>query len=131
MEPVIKFKGYSIEKLIFSKEGIDFNEPLEQIDGKAINLSIEQGISEDLKNARLKIIIKLVDEVININIWLEVVGNFEINDINDPETIQDFLTVNGTAILYPYVRSIVSMVSSLDSENAIILPTINTSNFAD
>lgn len=131
MEPVIKFRGYSIKKMVYSKEDIDFNETLELIDGKAINLSIEQGISEDLKNAKLKIIIKLVDESISLNILLEVIGDFEINNINDLETIRDFLAVNGTAIVYPYVRSIVSMVSSLDSENAIILPTINTSNFAD
>ena len=46
-------------------------------------------------------------------------------DINTEENISDILYVNGTAILYPYLRSIVSVVSALDSSEAMVLPTIN------
>ena len=42
------------------------------------------------------------------------------------ENIERFLVINGTAIVFPYLRSTISMVSSLDSEDVIVLPTINT-----
>nr|WP_279384907.1 protein-export chaperone SecB [Lacticaseibacillus manihotivorans] len=38
------------------------------------------------------------------------------------------LTVNGTAILFPYVRSTISMVTGLDSAQTVLLPTIRTTD---
>lgn len=69
---------------------------------------------------------------------MELDGYFDINDNlfkeddgsdRDIEKVIEIFTVNGIAILYPYMRSIVSMVSGLDDSNRIILPTINLRNF--
>ncbi|AMB94975.1 hypothetical protein CYJ28_02655 [Aerococcus sanguinicola] len=57
---------------------------------------------------------------------MTVVGQFKINEkINHI----DYLRVNGTAILFPYLRTFISVVSSLDNEDAIVIPTVNTNNF--
>lgn len=131
MEPVIEFKGYSIEKLVYTKEDLELEEETEVENGTATRLSIECGVSDDLKDGKVALAIQLKNEGSDIGIILEVSGQFKINNIDDIKEIQRFLSINGTAILYPYVRSIISMVSSLDSSEAIVLPTINTSNFAD
>ncbi|CNA79854.1 Preprotein translocase subunit SecB [Streptococcus pneumoniae] len=61
-------------------------------------------------------------------ISVTVIGYFEINI---DENITDILYVNGTAILYHYLRSIVSTVSAIDSSEAMLLPTINVLELLD
>ncbi|CAG5149588.1 TPA: protein-export chaperone SecB [Streptococcus pneumoniae] len=61
-------------------------------------------------------------------ISVTVIGYFEINI---DENITDILYVNGTAILYHYLRSIVSIVSAIDSSEAMLLPTINVLELLD
>lgn len=131
MKPVINFKGYSIEKLIYTKKEIPFTKELTIHNGMGLNLSIECGITDDLKLGKVSITVQLKDEKSNLSIITEIIGHFEINNRDNLDDIKNFLSVNGTAILYPYVRSIISIVSSLDSKEAIVLPTINTSMFAD
>ncbi|MBT2569835.1 protein-export chaperone SecB [Planococcus sp. ISL-110] len=129
MEPVIKFRGYSIEKLVFTKEEMDFDEEFEDQEDKDLSLSLNYGVTEDFKEGKVELTVRIKNTENDIKISLKVVGDFEINNLDDIEKIHQFLSINGTAILYPYVRSIISMVSSLDSPDAILLPTINTSNF--
>ena len=57
-----------------------------------------------------------------------MVGAFTFSNI-DNDKKREVLSVNGTAILYPYVRAITSVVTSQDTDPAIILPTVNTLNF--
>ncbi|HEV5605137.1 TPA: hypothetical protein VY797_001955 [Streptococcus pneumoniae] len=60
--------------------------------------------------------------------FVTVIGYFEINI---DENITDILYVNGTAILYLYLRSIVSIVSAIDSSEAMLLPIINVLELLD
>lgn len=121
-DPVIKFKGYSIQQLNYQK-----------VDSKDVKpsskLNLSCGISEDLEFGKIIITVEYINA--DLQITLTVDGLFDVKGVESKEFIEEFLTVNGTAIVYPYVRSIVSMVSSLDSNNAIILPTINTTNFSN
>ena len=52
-------------------------------------------------------------------------GYFEFDSTVERFTRDKFLTTNAPSILYPYCRSFISMVSSFDSETAVILPVIN------
>lgn len=47
----------------------------------------------------------------------------------DIDNIHLFQLVNGSAILYPYLRSILTDITSKSMHNPIILPTINFSKF--
>ena len=51
-----------------------------------------------------------------------VSGYFTINSESEQE---NYLVVNGAAIIFPYLRSAISMVSSLDSSDAVLIPTVN------
>ena len=45
------------------------------------------------------------------------------------DEIKKMLIINGTAILYPYLRSIVSNITSIDTEgNTIIMPVVDLSD---
>lgn len=49
--------------------------------------------------------------------------------MKEQNDVEKNIRVNGTALLYPYVRSVISTLSSVDSESAILLPTLNTHIF--
>lgn len=124
---VIEFKGYRIENIDFKTYSSE--DEFSEIELENGQISIWIGFSDDHKEALLKITTIVLDASQLRSIVLELSGQFEINC--SVEESQEFLKYNGVAIMFPYVRSIISMISSLDNENAIVLPTINVSNLMD
>lgn len=134
---IFEFKGYSIKNLVYSKipiEGIEATSPDEDI-----SFDSTHGFTEDFSKGKLSLKVQLASEEEDTFLILEVDGFFEINegllkdeDGNDRAVgeINQIFVVNGIAILYPYLRSIVSMISGLDDSNRIILPTLNLRNFS-
>ncbi|HGS0032527.1 TPA: hypothetical protein ACL7PZ_002046 [Streptococcus pneumoniae] len=87
--------------------------------------------TDDYSHGAVKLSVSLVDKDAMKKISVTVIGYFEINI---DENITDILYVNGTAILYHYLRSIVSIVSivsAIDSSEAMLLPTINVLELLD
>ncbi|HEL2473864.1 TPA: protein-export chaperone SecB [Streptococcus suis] len=76
----------------------------------------------------VKLVVLLVDREHGKKLTATITGYF---DLNIEENIFEVLYVNGTAILYPYLRSIVSIVSAIDSSEAMLLPTINVLELLD
>ncbi len=119
---VLQFENYKIIKLLFEK-----------------NTDIPNETKEFNVNPQFLKQINIVDEH-NFNIALgckitstdnnpfpfsfEVIieGFFTINEIKDNEKI---IEENAVAILFPYLRSTVSMLTLTANENALVLPTIN------
>lgn len=120
-QPVIELERYEIERYNFIKQNIE-----DYTNEDPFKITVESGITEDLNHGRVKVMVNY--ETSEVSILLDVVGYFRVNDKSDSEKITEYLVVNGTAIIFPYLRSMISMLSSLDSENAIIIPTINTVN---
>ncbi|MGR9527305.1 hypothetical protein ACSS31_26845 (plasmid) [Priestia megaterium] len=129
MKPVIKFEGYTIDKLYIERLEVshDDQKPKEN----NLNRGVSIGLSEDKERAIIILSIELDDFVNRKRIEAEIIGEFAIVAELDDEKLEEILSVNGVALVYPYVRSIISMVTSLDSDSAIILPTINTNIFDD
>ena len=129
MKPVIDFKGYQINEIIYEKREklIDVNELKRE--GNNLSSSVSISTTEDMKRAKITIETTVYDnrKEDSGNVFVSMDGYFEINEGFDDYDIQEFLSTNGVAILYPYVRMVVSSVSSLNAEDSIILPTINTS----
>lgn len=127
-KPVIIFKEYRISKIDYSV--VDESEQLElyREDDKQITLTI--GYNEEKDAARLIVGTTVIDDA-NLRVGtIEITGYFDINPDTEEDQVEHFLVQNGTAILFPYLRAIVSFVTSLDNDNAIILPTINTTTFS-
>lgn len=123
MKPVITLEGYKITKLL--KE--IFENDIEDID-HPFNMELEYSLADGEPYALLSVIVNLY--LSNTHYNIEVEGIFLIDDENFSEDeIEEFVRVNGTAILYPYIRSTISTISSLDSEDTILLPTLNTQVF--
>lgn len=121
MEAILKFTGYKIVNLVYNRD-IDLPEK----DENELEVGVGTAISDDGEQGQVKISVTALDVENRRTVKAEVLGSFDFIDVEDKERT---LAVNGTAILYPYVRAIISTVTTQDSLNAIILPTVNTLNF--
>lgn len=120
MKPVIEFKGYKIKQIIYT----DLSDEKEL--ANKIERTVHAGISEDRAKAVITLNVDVLDEKKKSKTSVELDGFFKVNTDQSLEKIKEYLAINGVAIVYPYLRSIVSMVTSLDSTSSIILPTIAT-----
>lgn len=113
----ISFVGYRIEKLSYSHEET-------APDG---NLKFEGGvgISDDLDEGIVRQKISVFNSNNKILINIEMIGNFKNNAQLSKDKFEEFLGVNGSAMLYPYIRSICSLLSSLDSSENTVIPALN------
>lgn len=118
-EPIIDFKGYKIQQLEMSRD----QKKAQNMD-KDIVISSKSALSADKQKAKVILNIQVRKEILVISLVLE--GYFEISNELENSKIATALAVNGVAILFPYARSVISMMSTLDSSEVIVLPTINT-----
>lgn len=123
MEPVLQFNGYRVEKIIYEKN-------VEVQEENDIDVEVATGLNPEKDKGKVRITIKTFEKDRKRKLELSVVGAFTFSNI-DNDKKREVLSVNGTAILYPYVRAITSVVTSQDTDPAIILPTVNTLNFLD
>lgn len=121
--PAITFQNYKVVRLSYERKGAN--------EGKEIKLSPQLfsdiKINEDTKSATVILEVRLKpNEVFDLDVKIE--GYFSYSKVEDEKEIgfASFLKTNGVAILYPYLRSIVSTVTGLSNEfPQLILPTIN------
>ncbi|MCC5894454.1 MAG: protein-export chaperone SecB [Alkalibacterium sp.] len=125
-KPVIEFKGYRIENIDFKH--LD-SEEFSEIDLENGNVAVWAAFTDDYKEAKLRLTFTVVDDNLYRTLVFEISGYFDINC--SKEMADTYLIQNGTAILYPYARSIISMITSLDNENTIVIPTINTTTLLE
>lgn len=135
---IFDFRGYSIKKFIYTKEEIPEEIKLSFEDG--LHFSGNQAFTEDNLKGKLTLEIKLVSPESDAYLSLEVEGYFDLNDslfidydTNEKREISEVQRIflqNGTSIMYPYLRSIVTVITSLDDESGIILPVIDLRKFA-
>lgn len=121
MEPVLQFEGYQIEKIIYEKN-------IEASDENNINVEVSTGLNSEKDKGKVELSIHVLESNENRKLEISLVGFFTFSNVDDDKKTE-ILAINGTAILYPYIRSVASMVTSQDSSPAIILPTVNTINF--
>lgn len=58
------------------------------------------------------------------------VANFSFQNLETFEDIPDFFYQNAIAILFPYVRAYISIITSQANLKAVILPTLNLSELS-
>ncbi|AYV69397.1 hypothetical protein C2I06_22520 [Niallia circulans] len=119
------FNNYVINKSIF-----EVNQSFEPTD----NVTLDFQLSSDIKinKTQDEALVILMCEIFKdakennypFYMSIEIVGDFSL----EGEIGVDFINlckVNGTAILFPYVRSYISHVTSMSGVPNLILPTLN------
>ena len=116
MEPTISLEKYEIEEITYSRivDESDFQ-------SENLQVSVKSGLTEDKKYGKVTLEAKFFDKEKNKKVSARISGYYTINVEEDSE---NYIAINGTAILYPYLRSAISMISTLDSQDAVLIPTI-------
>ena len=117
MEPTISLEKYEIEEITYSRivDESDFQ-------SENLQVSVKSGLTEDKKFGKVTLEAKFFDDEKNKKVSARISGYYTINVEEDSEK---YIAINGTAILFPYLRSAISMISTLDSQEAVLIPTIN------
>ena len=113
--PVIQFKRYEVEKINY----IILNE--DESTKSKMKFLVSGALSDDSEVGVVTLDISLPQKEQKRKIDVIISGYFTFREEHQ------YLGVNGTAILLPYLRAIVSMVTVLDKNEAIVFPTLNVS----
>lgn len=125
MKSQLTFKNFVIPKVSFEKLDVE---------GKKNEFTIlPQAIinrSESQFHINVDVEINDVDNQFSLKIL--AVGIFEYDKINvDETTLLNFMSINGPAIIFPYIRSFVSSFTALSGFDTVTLPTLNLSGYKE
>ncbi|MBZ0323604.1 hypothetical protein [Enterococcus casseliflavus] len=120
--PVIRLSGYTINNINYET----IENPEEIVSTGDPEFSFEFGFTEDYKEALVTMSVEMIDLARARSISVSVSGNFIIPESDIAvEEIQMYVAHNGSAMIYPYLRAAVSVITTLDGPSAIVLPTLN------
>lgn len=117
MKSDLKFVNFVVPKFLFEKTEIDENADLFSINPQAVIIRSE-------KKIHINFDIEILDVENNFNLKMICIGIFDY-DTEDEELILNFMSLNGPAIVFPYIRSFVSSYTALSGFDTITLPTLN------
>lgn len=126
---VLKFNGYNVEKFNYirnNSKDTNSNEPVSL--SPQIMFKIVLKKDNPLKsNVLIGVRLGYDDNVLPFKVEAVVKGYFELEgeETTELDSIYKFYLQNGTAILYPYLRAIVTTLTGTGNYQAIILPTVN------
>lgn len=124
------------EKALFTLNDFHFNRILLDIDNLSSNVPLNlnfapSGVYDQLKNKfTLSLTFKATENDKDV-ISVSCVAEFEFEDKLDFDAIPDFFYSNSIAILFPYIRAMVSTVTLQANVRPMILPTLNLSSLKD
>lgn len=126
---VLKFNGYNVEKMNYIR-----NNSKDIKDDESVALTPQIMFKIALKkdnplkgNVLIGVRLGYEDNTLPFKVEAVIKGYFELEGAEEAEleNIYKFYLQNGTAILYPYLRSMVTTLTGTGNYQAIILPTVN------
>lgn len=124
-KPVINFIGYRVKKINYFDFDNDTDNLMKPSVDYKVTCNIEKRLGAVIINASL-----LNDRSSDNNfdvrkLELEMIGMFSIREDVSLDDAKKYLATNGSAMLYPYVRTTISILVSLDAPENIVMPSIN------
>lgn len=123
MKALLQFNKYKVLEMTYKSTFVtNFDEAISPI------FSIQIGLNEENnRDAIVQLAVEIGNQSEDDYIKVVIAGyfTFEADGEIDDDIIYKYYELNGTAILFPYLRSIVSDLTSKGEDSPIILPTIN------
>lgn len=122
----LKFENYLVKEVNFN-----INNRFENSEKLDLDIDFNQELEIDYEQKKAVIVLEcnLFKDAISCNYPFElnisIMGFFEFSSEIGENEIIDMLEVNGTAILFPYLRSIITTITGSLGIQPIILPTMN------
>ena len=121
----LEFKGYEVIKINMSK----ISKPEKENDNNiGFMFKIIPNNKNNFNKANIIQGVKInATEEFPYEIEVVLKGNFELENCETDEEKMKFIITNASAILFPYIRATVSLISSQLEYEKILLPVINFS----
>lgn len=126
----LKFLDYTVDKMNF-KYNHDFKEESVEIQMKAdskISYAKPNEEKPNLSQVAVKLSLNVFENPVENNypfsLYVEVTGYFEINH-PDEKFREHLIEKNTLAILFPYVRSLISTITANSNVQSLNLPPLN------
>ena len=123
MKSDLKFVNFVVPKFLFEKTAIQKEDNIFNIEPHAVIIRSE-------KQIHINIDVEILDPDHNFNLKMLSIGVFEYNT-EDEAKLLNFISLNGPAIVFPYVRSFISSYTALSGFDTITLPTLNLSGYIE
>ena len=117
---VLHFLGYTVDELTFNlkpADTVDTEKSIELL--PKLSRKIEKTNDE---NYSISIGVTLDQEDLPFTAQVSMTGRFLLQGIKNPEQT---MKVNAAAILFPYVRAAISMLTTLANVPPVVLPPVN------
>lgn len=125
MKAMLQFKKFKVLEMQYkSSFTTNFEEEISPSFGIQVSLN-----EENSKQAVVRLEVEIGEENQESDYLKVIIAGFftfetEAEEVSD-DVIYQYYEINGTAILFPYLRSIVSDLTSKGDDSPIILPTLN------
>lgn len=121
--------AFQLEKYLFNKVNINLENKYNQ--EMLVEFSPSGVYDAKQSQFELKFGFKAFFEdkgVDNPYVFIECIGFFKFEDVESIDQIPSFFYRNAIAILFPYLRAFVSMVTLQANVGPVVLPTLNLSD---
>ena len=117
----LNFINFVVPKFMFEEKNVE-SDNFEILPKAVISRKNNQfhiNVDVEITNLNNSLVLKMV-----------CVGIFKYNT-DDENLLLSFMSLNGPAIVFPYIRSFISSMSSLSGFETITLPTLNLSGYRE
>ena len=123
-EVVLNLKNYTVDTINFNTN-YNFNSTLNPL----VNLKplFKKSYNEiDESNILVKLSVEIKDESLPFSLKVQISGLFGCENWKDSNESQEIVRFNTIAILFPYLRSLVTNITNNAEIPPVILPIVNT-----
>ncbi|WP_323705340.1 hypothetical protein [Mammaliicoccus sciuri] len=128
MKAIMNFESFRIKKIDYLVNNM--NDRNESNDSASLTLNAGTSEIDEEGTARLELELNIEDKGLDYDRTIKVVViaifNFENSESTSNEYLENLLRINGTAIVLPYIRSLISNLTGFDnSTDHVLLPALN------
>lgn len=129
LKSAFRFIDYKINNLQLELNE-NYNDDIGSIeDILSVSVGINIGLNESHSQAMVKLDFALFQDTETdkypYKINVEMIGYFEIEGNHTEQEVIKLCKINGTAIMFPYIRSAITDLTKISNVTPLILPTIN------
>lgn len=123
--------AFSIQSYAFDKVIIDLEN--QKSDDLSLAFETKGTYLKDNANFELTFEVRVFNEETANEpfIYVRCIGLFDFKNVSSFEEIPNFFYRNSIAILFPYLRAYISLVTTQANTKGIVLPTLNLSSLED
>lgn len=129
MKAMLQFNKFKVLEMVYRCNfTTNFDEKISPV------FSVEIGLNEEnVREAIVQLGVEIGEQSEGDYLSVVIAGffSFESDEKVEDDIICRYYELNGTAILFPYLRSVVSDLTSKGGDSPIILPTINIPSLLD